>query len=313
MLQEMEIKIKELEVEIFKLQKEDNPDNDTLLQELEDKKKEYQKKAYKNITSYDRVYLARKKDRPHTKEFIANLFDDFIEMHGDRKGSDDGSIIGGIATFNTIPVTVIGHVKGNTLEENLACNFGMSSSGGYRKALRLMQQAEKFHRPIITFIDTPGAYPGLEAEKEGIGEAIAQHTMTPTAIRVPIICIVTGEGGSGGALALGVGDRLVMLENAIYSIISPEGFASILWKDKEGKRVAEASEVMKLTAKDLHAKKVIDTIIPEPQGGITCDKEFVYKQLRRYLQTELATLTKISVHELTMKRYEKYRTIGNAR
>jgi acetyl-CoA carboxylase carboxyl transferase subunit alpha len=309
-LQETEIKIKEMELEIFKLQ--ENVDNDCTkqIQELEKRKQELEEHAYKNLSNYDRVYLARKKDRPNVYEYIENIFDNFIEFHGDRLYKDDGSIVGGIATFNEQTVTVIGQKKGRTLEENLKCNFGMSSPEGYRKALRLMKQAEKFHRPIITFIDTPGAYPGLEAEENGIGEAIARNLMEMSTLSVPVIAIIIGEGGSGGALALSVADRIVMLENAIYSVLSPEGFASILWKDKDGSRVQEATDVMKLTSHDLLNMQIIDKVIKEPRGGVTQDREYVYKRVRIYLKDQLLELSKLSKQVLLSKRYEKYRRIG---
>ena len=251
-LQEKEIKIKEIELELLKLKDDQEIDHTLQIQDLENTKIKIEAEAYKDISAYDRVYLARKADRPNVYEYIDNLFDDFIELHGDRLYKDDGSIVGGLAMFNNIPCTVIGHLKGRTLEENLQCNFGMSSPEGYRKAMRLMKQAEKFNRPIITFVDTPGAYPGLKAEKHGIGEAIARNLMEMSQLTVPIIVIVIGEGGSGGALALSIGDRMVMLENSVYSVLSPEGFSSILWKDKDGSRVQEAAELMKLTAEDNH-------------------------------------------------------------
>lgn len=309
-LQETEIKIKEVELEIFKLQENVDSDFTKQIQELEKRKQELEEHAYKNLSNYDRVYLARKKDRPNVYEYIENIFDNFIEFHGDRLYKDDGSIVGGIATFNEQTITVIGQKKGRTLEENIKCNFGMSSPEGYRKALRLMKQAEKFHRPIITFIDTPGAYPGLEAEENGIGEAIARNLMEMSTLSVPVIAIIIGEGGSGGALALSVADRIVMLENAIYSVLSPEGFASILWKDKDGSRVQEATDVMKLTSHDLINMQIIDKIIKEPRGGVTQDREYVYKRVRIYLKDQLLELSKLSKQVLLSKRYEKYRRIG---
>ena len=219
-------------------------------------------------------------------------------------------IIGGIGLFNQQPVTIIGHLKGKSLEDNLKCNFGMSSPEGYRKAMRLMKQAEKFKRPIIAFVDTPGAYPGMEAEMHGIGEAIARNLLEMSLLKVPIITIVIGEGGSGGALALSVSDRLVMLENSVYSILSPEGFASILWKDQEGKRVAEAASLMKLTAKDLYERHIIDHIIDEDLKGATVESYEVYRQIKEYLNTNLKELQKLSTSQLINKRYEKYRKIG---
>ncbi len=266
--------------------------------------------AYNNISAYDRVYMARKSNRPHIQDYIQNIFDDFIELHGDRLYLDDQSIMGGIALLDNQPVTVIGHVKGRMLDENLHCNFGMSSPEGYRKALRLMKQAEKFHRPIITFIDTPGAYPGLEAEQHGIGEAIARNLREMSTLSVPVIAVVVGEGGSGGALALSVADRILMLENSVYSILSPEGFASILWKDKEGTRVKEAASLMKLTAKDLYEMKIIDHIIKEPKTGATVSSQEVYEQLKDYFIKTILELNKLSKTNLLNKRYQKYRTIG---
>lgn len=198
-------------------------------------------------TAWERVQIARQADRPKSSDYIKNIFDDFIELHGDRAYGDDNSIIGGIALLGKIPVTVIGEEKGKNAKENIKRNFGMPEPEGYRKALRLMKQAEKFHRPIITFIDTPGAYPGMGAEERGQGEAIARNIMEMSGIKVPIISVVIGEGSSGGALAIGIGDRIVMLENAIYSVLSPEGFASILYKDST--KAKEAAENMKITAR----------------------------------------------------------------
>lgn len=309
-LQEKEIKIKEIELELLKLKDDQEIDHTLQIKDLENTKAKLEAEAYRNISAYDRVYLARKADRPNVYEYIENLFDDFIELHGDRLYKDDGSIVGGLAMFNNIPCTVIGHLKGRTLEENLKCNFGMSSPEGYRKAMRLMKQAEKFKRPIIAFVDTPGAYPGMEAEMHGIGEAIARNLLEMSLLKVPIITIVIGEGGSGGALALSVSDRLVMLENSVYSILSPEGFASILWKDQEGKRVEEAASLMKLTAKDLYERHIIDHIIDEDLKGATVESYEVYRQIKEYLNTNLKELQKLSTSQLINKRYEKYRKIG---
>ena len=240
--------LSQVEKEIEKLQKELLDCNQERKKEIESQIKK-QEEYYQHLSPYDHVYLARKSTRPNIKDYINHLFDDFIELHGDRLAKDDGSIVGGIGLFNQQPVTIIGHLKGKTLEDNLKCNFGMSSPEGYRKAMRLMKQAEKFKRPIIAFVDTPGAYPGMEAEMHGIGEAIARNLLEMSLLKVPIITIVIGEGGSGGALALSVSDRLVMLENSVYSILSPEGFASILWKDQEGKRVAELDAELKVLLK----------------------------------------------------------------
>lgn len=265
-------------------------------------------KMYHDLDAWDRVYLARHPHRPKAQDYLQSLFHTFYEMHGDRHYGDDRSIIGGIAMFEQTPVTVIAQAKGKDLQENLIRNFGMPNPEGYRKALRLAKEAEKFHRPIITFVDTSGAYPGKGAEERGQAEAIAQCLFTFSNLQTPIICIVLSEGGSGGALAFSVGDRLIMLENAIYSILSPEGFASILWKD--GSRAKEAAEVMKLTAADLKDKEIIDAIIREPLGGAQNDLEAVCDRLRDAIRSALADLTKTKMNQLLKNRYEKYRKIG---
>ena len=262
-----------------------------------------------HLTPAQRVALARHQDRPGTADFIAALFTDFFEQRGDRLCSNDGSILGGVALFHGQPVTVIGHRKGRTLEEHLAYHFGMPSPEGYRKAQRLMEQAEKFRRPVITFIDTPGAYPGLEAEARGQGEAIARTLALSSALTVPVISVVTGEGGSGGALALGVGNKVLMLENAVYSVLSPEGFAAILWKDSS--RSDEACDVMKLTAADLLELGVIDAVIPEPAQGAHTDLHAVCRALDAVLVKELAALNKLNGQALATQRYKKFRLMGS--
>ena len=259
------------------------------------------------VTAWDRVMLARKSERPKAQEYINEIFDDFIELHGDRNFGDDKAIIGGIATLDGMPVTVIGEQKGRNAKENIERNFGMPNPEGYRKALRLMKQAEKFNRPVITFIDTPGAYPGMGAEERGQGEAIARSIMEMSSLKVPIICIVIGEGSSGGALAIGVGDKVVMLENAIYSILSPEGFASILYKDSS--KAKEASEKMKLTAKDLKDLGIIDEIIKEPKDGLQNDFEKVTKKLQKYLIESIKELKELGNKKMLEERYQKYRKI----
>ena len=260
-----------------------------------------------NVSAWDRVLVARQVDRPKSSDYIENIFDDFIEFHGDRCFGDDKSIIGGIAMLKDIPVTVIGEQKGKNAKENIERNFGMPNPEGYRKALRLMKQAEKFKRPIITFIDTPGAYPGMGAEERGQGEAIARNIMEMSSLEVPIICVVIGEGSSGGALAIGVGDRIVMLENAIYSILSPEGFASILYKDSS--KAKEASEKMKLTAKDLKDLGIIDEIIKEPKEGLQNNFEKVTKKLQKYLIESIKELKELGNKKMLEERYQKYRKI----
>lgn len=249
------------------------------------------------LTPYERLTIARSQDRPNIEEYIEQLFDVFIEMHGDRLYRDDPSMIGGIASFHGEPVTVLGHRKGKNTNENIAYNFGMTSPEGYRKTKRLMEQAEKFHRPVITFVDTPGAYPGLEAESNGQSNAIAENLAFMSRLKVPVITIVTGEGSSGGALAIAVSDSIWMLENAVYSILSPEGFASIMWKD--AKKAPKACEIMKITAADLKAFGMIDGILPE---GKRCMLE-----MDQMLRREIRRLQKMSPQSLVEARYEKFR------
>ena len=259
------------------------------------------------ITAWDKVTLARQMDRPKALDYIKNIFQEFVELHGDRYFGDDKSIVGGIALLGKIPVTVIGEQKGKNVKENMERNFGMPEPEGYRKALRLMKQAEKFKRPIITFIDTPGAYPGMGAEERGQGEAIAKNLMEMSKLKVPIICIVIGEGSSGGALAIGVGDRVVMLENAVYSILSPEGFASILYKDSS--KAKEAAENMKLTANDLKKLGIIDKIIKEPENGAQNDFETVINDIKKYLVQNIKKLEELTEKKLIEQRYEKFRNM----
>lgn len=260
-----------------------------------------------DLSAADRVYLARHPKRPHIDDFIEHLFTDFFEQKGDHLYDEDASIYGGIARYKGMPVTVLGHRKGRTMEENIRFNFGMPRPEGYRKALRLMEQAEKFGRPIITFIDTPGAYPGMEAEEHGQGEAIARNLAAMSSLHVPVIAVVTGEGNSGGALAISVANQILMLENAVYSVLSPEGFASILWKDAS--RHEEACEVMKLTARDLREAGVADHLIPEPLGGAQNDPERLYASLDIVLEKSLNDLLKLSSEEVRKQRQEKYRNI----
>lgn len=260
-----------------------------------------------DLSAADRVYLARHPKRPHIDDFIEHLFTDFFEQKGDHLYDEDASIYGGIARYKGMPVTVLGHRKGRTMEENIRYNFGMPRPEGYRKALRLMEQAEKFGRPIITFVDTPGAYPGMEAEEHGQGEAIARNLAAMSSLHVPVIAVVTGEGNSGGALAISVANQILMLENAVYSVLSPEGFASILWKDAG--RHEEACEVMKLTARDLREAGVADHLIPEPLGGAQTDPERLYASLDIVLEKSLNDLLKLSTEEVRKQRQEKYRNI----
>ena len=262
-------------------------------------------------TAAERVALARHPQRPNITDYIDGLFTDFFEQRGDRACREDPAILGGIALFHGRPVTVIGTRKGKTLEENLWCNFGMPGPEGYRKALRLMKQAEKFRRPIFTFIDTAGAYPGLEAEEHGQGEAIARNLFEMSRLTVPVIAVVTGEGNSGGALALAVADRVLMLENAVYAILSPEGFASILWKDAQ--RSGEAAELMKLTAPELKKLGVIDGIVREPEGGAQTNHGEMLRSMDRVLLRELTPLLKESGTALAEQRCRKFRAMGRGK
>ena len=265
----------------------------------------------REVTAAERVAIARHPQRPNITDYIDALFTDFFEQRGDRACREDAAILGGVALFHGRPVTVIGTRKGKTLEENLRCNFGMPGPEGYRKALRLMRQAEKFRRPIFTFVDTSGAYPGLEAEERGQGEAIARNLFEMSRLTVPVIAVVTGEGNSGGALALAVADRVLMLENAVYAILSPEGFASILWKDAQ--RSGEAAGLMKLTAPELLALGVIDDIIPEPEGGAHTAPAQAIREVDRALRRHLAALSKESGAWLAAQRYQKFRRMGTGK
>lgn len=259
-------------------------------------------------SAWERIQIVHGKGRPNIHDYIPQLFDDFFEMHGDRCYGDDGAILGGVALFHDRPVTVVGMVKGHTFEENKHANFAMPSPEGYRKALRLIRQAEKFHRPVICLVDTQGANPSVGAEERGQGEAIARNIMELFRIQTPIVSVIMGEGGSGGALALGVCDELAMLENAVYSVISPRGFASILWKDAS--REQEAAELLRMTAPDLVRFGVADTIIAEPEGGAQADPAAMAAALDSYLCQALGRLMNLSVEVLLEQRYNKFRQIG---
>ena len=262
-------------------------------------------------TAYEKVQLARGKGRATGLSFIQNIFTDFIELHGDRRFADDPAIVAGIAKLGGRTVTVIAIEKGGDTRDKVYRNFGSPNPEGYRKALRLMKQAEKFDRPIITFIDTPGAYPGKDAEERGQGEAIARNLMEMSGLTVPVIAVVTGEGSSGGALALGVANHILMLENAVYSVLSPEGFASILWKDAS--RSGEACEMMKLTAQDLYSDGIVEQVIPEPLGGAQRSHAALFEQLDVALRMHLKELCRMSGRQLADQRYKKYRQIGETR
>ena len=259
-------------------------------------------------TAWERLQLIHTKGRPTIRDYIPLIFTDFYEMHGDRLYGDDKAIIGGIARLDDRPVTIIAEVKGRDINENKACNFAMPHPEGYRKALRLAKQAEKFHRPVICFIDTPGAFCGVAAEERGQGEAIAKNIAEFMTLRTPVVSIVLGEGGSGGALALGVCDELAMLENAEYSVLSPRGFASILWKDAS--REEEASGVMRITAEDMVALGVAETIIEEPLGGAHNDLDKISENIKEYLSQKIPEKCKKDIDVLLKERYTKFRQIG---
>ncbi|MDQ0337858.1 acetyl-CoA carboxylase carboxyl transferase subunit alpha [Caldalkalibacillus uzonensis] len=275
---------------------------------LEEKARRLEEEIYSNLTPWQRVQIARHPDRPTTLDYINLIFDTFVEIHGDRLYGDDPAIVAGIAKLDGQPVTIVGHQKGKDTKENIARNFGMPHPEGYRKALRAMEQAHKFSRPIICFIDTPGAYPGKAAEERGQSEAIARNLREMARFEVPIICVVTGEGGSGGALALGVGNHIYMLENAIYSVISPEGAAALLWKDAG--LAKRAAETMKITAQDLYQLKIIDQIIPEPRGGAHHNMHEQAKRIKAFLLKGLEELNSLDGAALVEQRYEKYKAIG---
>jgi acetyl-CoA carboxylase carboxyl transferase subunit alpha len=259
-------------------------------------------------SAWKKVQAARDKNRLSTLDYIGGMVDDFIELHGDRLYADDAAIVGGIGFLNGRAVTVIGHQKGKDINDNIKRNFGMPHPEGYRKALRLMKQAEKFNRPILCFIDTPGAYCGLGAEERGQGEAIAKNLIEMAGLKVPVISIVIGEGGSGGALALGVADKVWMLENAIYSVLSPEGFASILWKDAS--RASEAAGVMKITAEDLHGFNLVDDVVAEPTWTDADSCVTFLDGLKEKIANEFDCLVKLPVDKLCQDRYDKFRSMG---
>ena len=260
------------------------------------------------ITPYERLEIIRNKNRPTIRDYLPLIFNDFFELHGDRLFGDDGAILGGIGRLGNIPVTVIAEVKGRDIFENKASNFAMPHPEGYRKALRLAHQAEKFHRPVICFIDTPGAFCGVAAEKRGQGEAIARNLAEFMVLKTPVISVVLGEGGSGGALALGVCDELAMLENSIYSVISPRGFASILWKDASKER--EACNIMRVTAEDAVNLGIAEAIIPEPEGGAHNDPETTAENISDFLVKSLNSKMKKDIDVLLNERYNKFRKIG---
>ncbi len=305
--------IAELEAKIEELRLVGNDSEINISEEikrLEQKSRELTKNIFSSLNSWQVVQMARHPQRPHSLDYIERIFTDFDELHGDRHFADDLAIIGGIARLEGQPIMVIGHEKGRNTKEKLARNFGMPRPEGYRKALRLMEMAEKFHLPILTFIDTPGAYPGIDAEERGQSEAIARNLQVMSQLKVPIICSVIGEGGSGGALAVGVGDRILMLQYSVYSVISPEGCASILWKSAE--KAPEAAEAMGMAAARLLKLGLIDEVIEEPLGGAHRNIDSMAQQLKRVLLKNLAELNHIPVEKLVDQRYNKYMNMGRS-
>jgi len=304
--------IAELEKRIDALQVS-HDDHDELdiskeLEQLQKKNKKLLEDTYKNLSAWQISQVARHPQRPYTLDYIANLFTDFVELHGDRAYADDPAIVGGLARFEGIPVMVIGHQKGRDVKERQYRNFGMPRPEGYRKALRLFRLAEKFGLPIITLIDTPGAYPGIGAEERGQSEAIARNLYVMSELKTPILGVIIGEGGSGGALALGVVDQLLMLQYSTYSVISPEGCASILWKSAS--KAPEAAETLAITADRLKALGLVDVIVSEPLGGAHRDIQTTIESLRRALKTELAALQKKGSEKLLAARYERLMGYG---
>jgi acetyl-CoA carboxylase carboxyl transferase subunit alpha len=278
------------------------------VEELQKKLTKVSRDIYDHLSAWQKTQVARHPLRPYTLDFVSLLFEDFVETAGDRKFSDDPAIVSGFGFFDGHPCAVIGHQKGRDTKEKIVRNFGMPRPEGYRKALRIMKLAEKFRRPIFTFIDTPGAYPGLGAEERGQAEAIAVNLWEMAGLTVPIIVTVTGEGGSGGALALGVGDRILMLEHAIYSVISPEGCAAILWKDPGAAQ--DAAQAMRITARDLKTFGVVDEIVPEPEGGAHSDHRKAAELLRPYLARALKEMQRVKPSALPEERYRKFRRMG---
>lgn len=305
--------IAELENKIAELSKfsaEQKQDLSVEIKTLTEKVEKLKTDIFSSLTAWQKILIARHPNRPHTLEFINLMMTDFVELHGDRHFADDKAIVCGFAKFNGEPVAVVGHQKGTNTEENMLRNFGMPNPEGYRKALRIFKLAEKFNRPIITFIDTPGAYPGIGAEERGQSEAIARNLFEMSRLKIPIVVCVIGEGGSGGALAISVGDRILMLENAVYSVISPEGCSAILFKDSTPEKISAVAESLKLTAQDLKKFEIIDEIIKEPLGGAHRHSEETAKTVSTSIKKHLAELKKLSIEKLLEERYEKYRKIG---
>lgn len=308
---EFESQIYELETKIEELKNLSNIAEDDFKSEIESLEKKLEKvkgSVYKNLTPAQKVLVARHPNRPYTMDYIKLIFTDFCELHGDRLFRDDPAIVAGIAKFEGESVVVVGHQKGRNTKENIVRNFGMANPEGYRKALRIFHMAEKFKRPIITFVDTPGAYPGIGAEERGQAEAIARNLFEMAGLTVPIVTVISGEGGSGGALGIAVGNKVLMLEHSIYAVISPEGCASILWKDPSYAK--KAAEALKLTAQDLIKFNIIDEIIPEPLGGAHRDHLETASNVRKAIFKSLQELKSMSPERLFEQRYDKFRKMG---
>ncbi|RJS95327.1 acetyl-CoA carboxylase carboxyltransferase subunit alpha [Salinisphaera sp. Q1T1-3] len=279
------------------------------VQRLEDKRHSLTEQIFSKLSTWQVAQMARHPLRPYTQDYVDGMIDEFVEMHGDRAYADDAAIIGGIGRLEGEPVMIIGHQKGRDTKEKIHRNFGMPRPEGYRKALRLMKTAERFNLPVITFIDTPGAYPGIGAEERNQSEAIARNLFEMAKLRVPIICTVVGEGGSGGALAIGVGDRLMMMQYSIYSVISPEGCASILWKSAE--KAEDAAEAMRVSSVDLKRLELVDEVVDEPLGGAHRDPAWLMRHLKTRLVDELARLREMSIDELLETRYQRWMGFGD--
>ncbi|MEE2876608.1 MAG: acetyl-CoA carboxylase carboxyltransferase subunit alpha [Candidatus Neomarinimicrobiota bacterium] len=294
--------------DLIEMNSKGDVDHSSEINRLREKREKLAEKVYTNLTRWQRVQLARCPKRPYALDYIERMCPDFVELHGDRYFSDDHAVVCGIGTVEGVHVAVVGQQKGKNTKDNLYRNFGMSRPEGYRKALRVMKLAEKFNRPLICLVDTPGAYPGIGAEERGQAEAIAKNLMEMAVLTVPILVVVIGEGASGGALGIGVGDRLLMMENTWFSVISPEGCASILWRDASKAEIA--ADAMKVTAQDLHEMGICDEIIPEPLGGAHKDYDFMAERLKTVILKELAELSSLDSGELIDRRIAKYDRIG---
>jgi acetyl-CoA carboxylase carboxyl transferase subunit alpha len=293
---------------VKQVEEKNNLDMSATVAELQEKFDATQKEIYANLTGWQKVQISRHPERPYTLQYIELMCDDFIELHGDRTVGDDKAIVGGFGSINGQTVMMIGHQKGKNTKERQYRNFGMPNPEGYRKALRLMKMAEKFNKPVITLIDTPGAFPGLEAEERGQGEAIARNLLEMSVLKVPIICVIIGEGASGGALGIGIGDKVMMLENSWYSVISPENCSTILWKTWENKE--RAAEVLKLTSTEMLKNKLIDGIIKEPLGGAHQDPVAMASTLKKQLLKDLKVLKEKNIDEVVNERIEKFCSMG---